>query len=131
MGEGDSLRQICRENGMAESTVRQSVRDDRAGFAAQYHAARALQVEAWSHQIVEIAIREDLDPHDKRVRVDTLKWLMSKLAPRRYGERLLVAGEAESPLHVIHRQVSLDSLTDEQLEALERFTTALMQEKRE
>jgi transcriptional regulator with XRE-family HTH domain len=131
MGEGDSLRQICRENGMAKSTVRQWVRDDRAGFAAQYHAARALQVEAWSHQIVEIANREDLDPHDKRVRVDTLKWLMSKLAPRRYGERLLVAGEAESPLHVIDRQVSLDSLTDEQLEALERFTTALMQEKRE
>lgn len=131
MSEGDSLRKICRDNGMAEATVRQWVRDDREGFAAQYHAARALQVEAWSDQIVEIANREDLDPHDKRVRVDTLKWLMSKLAPRRYGDRLLVAGEAESPLHVIHRQVSLDSLTDEQLDALERFTTALTQERRE
>lgn len=131
MSEGDSLRKICRDNGMAEATVRQWVRDDREGFAAQYHAARALQVEAWSDQIVEIANREDLDPYDKRVRVDTLKWLMSKLAPRRYGDRLLVAGEAESPLHVIHRQVSLDSLTDEQLDALERFTTALTQERRE
>ena len=131
MSEGDSLRKICRDNGMAEATVRRWVRDDREGFAAQYHAARALQVEAWSDQIVEIANREDLDPHEKRVRVDTLKWLMSKLAPRRYGDRLLVAGEAESPLHVIHRQGSLDNLTDEQLDALERFTTALMREKRE
>jgi transposase len=96
MSEGDSLRKICRDNGMAEATVRQWVRDDREGFAAQYHAGRALQVEAWSDQIVEIANREDLDPHDKRVRVDTLKWLMSKLAPRRYGDRLLVAGEPKA-----------------------------------
>jgi transcriptional regulator with XRE-family HTH domain len=96
MSEGDSLRKICRDNGMAEATVRRWVRDDREGFAAQYHAARALQVEAWSDQIVEIANREDLDPHEKRVRVDTLKWLMSKLAPRRYGDRLLVAGEPKA-----------------------------------
>jgi hypothetical protein len=129
MSEGDSLRKICRDNGMAEATVRQWVRDDREGFAAQYQAARMLQVESWSDQIVEIANREDLDPHDKRVRVDTLKWLMSKLVPKRYGDRLLVAGEAENPLQVMHSQVSLDNLTPEQLDMLERFATRLRDAK--
>ena len=129
MAEGASLREICRDKGMPESTVRQWVRDDRDGFAAQYQAARALQVEAWSDQILELANRDDLDPQDKRVRVDALKWLMSKLAPRRYGDRLLVAGDADSPLQVMHQQVSLDSLSATQLDAVEQFTKALMDAK--
>ena len=130
MSEGEPLRQICRDKGMPpESTVRQWVRDDRQGFAAQYDAARRLQVECWSDEIVCLANRDDLDPHDKRVRIDTLKWLMSKLAPRRYGDRLLVAGDSDSPLQVLHKQVSLKELTDDQLDALERFTAALLEEK--
>jgi hypothetical protein len=129
MSEGDSLRQVCRDNDIAEATVRQWVRDDREGFAAHYQAARALQVESWSDKIIELANRDDLEPNDKRLRVDTLKWLMSKLAPKRYGERLLVAGEPEAPLQVLHRQVDLEALTDEQLDALDRFTAALIQAK--
>jgi transposase-like protein len=36
MSEGDSLRQVCRDNDIAEATVRQWARDDRQGFASQY-----------------------------------------------------------------------------------------------
>jgi hypothetical protein len=68
MAEGASLREVCRDNGMPESSVRQWVRDDRDGFAARYQAARALQVESWSDQIIEIANREDLDPQDRLFR---------------------------------------------------------------
>jgi hypothetical protein len=52
---------------------------------------------------------------------------MSKIAPKRYGDRLLVAGEAESPLRVMHQQVSLDALTPNQLDMLERFATRLLE----
>jgi transposase-like protein len=83
MSEGDSLRQVCRDNGIAEATMRQWARDNREGFAAQYQQAPALQVESWSDKIIELANRDDLEPNDKRLRVDTLKWLMSKLAPKR------------------------------------------------
>jgi transposase-like protein len=113
MSEGDSLRQVCRDKGVPESTVRQWVRDNRDGFGGQYQAARVLQVEAWSDQIIERANREDLEPNDKRLRVDTLKWLMSKLAPKRYGDRLLVAGEVENPIQVLHKQIDLTLLTGE------------------
>ena len=35
-----------------------------------------------------------------RLQVDTRKWLLSKLAPKRYGERVALAADEESPLQV-------------------------------
>jgi len=130
MAEGESLRAICRDPGMPpEATVRTWCRDDRDGFAAQYHQARMMQIDAWVDEIVETACRDDLDPQDKRVRCDAYKWIASKIVPKRFGDRLLVAGDDANPLQVLHHQVSLDSLSDDQLEALERFTTALLEQK--
>src|SRR5580698_1382381 len=86
-----------------------------------------LQLDAWADAIVDIADDPSRDPRDRQVRVDTRKWLMSKIAPKRYGDRLLVAGEAESPLRVMHQQVSLDALTPNQLDMLERFATRLLE----
>jgi hypothetical protein len=124
------LRQVCRDQGMPpESSVRQWARDDRNGFAAQYQAARMMQVECWADEIVITGNRDDLEPHDKRVRCDNLKWLMSKLAPKRYGERLLVAGDAENPIQHLHAQVSLGNLTDDQIDALDQFTQSLIDPK--
>src|SRR6267154_1049062 len=131
MAEGASLREVCRDNAVPESTVRQWVRDDRDGFAARYQGARVLQVESFGDQIIEIGNREDLDPQDKRVRCDNLKWLMSKLLPKRYGDRLLVAGDAENPLQVLHQQVSLVDLTNDQLDALDKFTRSLSDVKQQ
>jgi AcrR family transcriptional regulator len=131
MAEGSSLREICRASGVAESSVRQWVRDDRDGFAARYQEARALQVESWSDQILELANRDDLEPNDKRVRVDALKWLMSKLVPKKWGERLLVAGDADSPLQVLHKQADLAALTNVQLAGLEQFAKTMIAAKAE
>src|SRR3982074_2688528 len=78
-----------------------------------------------------IGNREDLDPQDKRVRCDNLKWLMSKLLPKRYADRLLVAGDAENPLQVLHQQVSLVDLTNDQLDALDKFTRSLSDVKQQ
>jgi hypothetical protein len=98
---------------------------------SRYRVARELQLEFWADQIVEIADSSDFDPRDRQVRIDTRKWLMSKLGPRRYGDRLLVAGEPENPIRLPHEQVSLDRLTREQLDTLESFATAMLQRERE
>jgi hypothetical protein len=120
MAEGESLRGICRDPGMPpEATVRTWSRDDRDGFAAQYHQARLMQIDCWVDEIVETACRDDLDPQDKRVRCDAYKWVASKIAPKRFGDRLLVAGDAESPLQMMHQRVDLKALTNEQLKTLE------------
>ena len=132
VSDGAPLREVCRAPGMPpESTVRQWARDDRNGFAGQYQAARMMQVECWADEIIITGNRDDLEPHDKRVRCDNLKWLLSKLAPKKFGERLLVAGDAENPLQVLHQQVSLVDLTEVQLEALDKFTRSLSNVKQQ
>ena len=72
VSEGTPLRQVRREKGLPEATARGSFRDDRDGLAAKYEAARRMQVDAWADEIVLLANRDDLDAHDKRVRIDTL-----------------------------------------------------------
>jgi len=33
-----------------------------------------------------------------RLRIDSRKWLMSKMAPKKYGDRVEVAGNSDSPV---------------------------------
>ena len=51
---------------------------------------------------------------------------MSKLGPRRYGDRLLVAGEIDNPIRVLHEQVGLHRLSTVQLDALETLAKAML-----
>jgi hypothetical protein len=112
---------------MAESSVREWVRENRDNFALRYQTARVLQVEAWSDLIIEIGNRDDLDAPEKRVRIDSLKWLMSRIVPKKWGERLLVAGDESSPVHHLHKAAPLTDLTDAQLEALQTFCQRMLE----
>ena len=96
-------------------------------LATQYAQARTLQIESWADEVRDEAFRDDLEPNDRRVRVDALKWLLSKLKPDRYGlDRLLVMGDPSSPIQHLHKQVNLSDLSDAQLEALQNFTKSLL-----
>ena len=106
LAEGKSLRQVCELLEIPRRTVRGWVLDDRDGFAAQYARARELQMEAFEDELNEIAddgrndwmtIKrggEDVEvPNNEvlqrsRLRVDTRKWIMSKILPKRYGDKL-------------------------------------------
>jgi transposase-like protein len=128
VSEGSTLRRVCRDEGIPESTVRTWARDDKQGFAAKSAQARAMQVDALADELIEVAYRDDLDPQDKRVRCDTIKWTLSKLAPKRYGDRLLVAGDAENPILHLHKQVSVSDLNDDQIDALMVFCDRMLLE---
>jgi hypothetical protein len=92
------------------------------GFSSRYARAREAQMREWSDEIVEISNNEKLDPHDRRVRIDTKKWLMSKLAPKRYGDKLTIAGDPAAPLLHIHQlDEMISSMSAPELDALERF----------
>ena len=75
---------------------------------------------------MDIADDEEADPRSRQIRTGVRQWLMSKLAPRRYGDKVQIGGDPESPLQVMHSQVSLSELTDAQLEALQNFTKSLL-----
>jgi len=36
----------------------------------------------------------------QRLQVDTRKWLLSKLAPRKYGDRMMISGDQDNPVEV-------------------------------
>lgn len=108
LAEGESLREICREDQFpAESTVRLWAVSDRDGFSAHYTRAREAQLDRWAEEIVEIAddatndwverqrkdgssetVTDQEHINRSRLRVDTRKWLMSKLAPKKYGDKV-------------------------------------------
>lgn len=119
IAEGESLRAICREDETmpAMSTVFRWLASNEA-FSEQYARAREEQAEALADEIVSIADEvsvttkvegkgEDaevvlaLDPTAvarNRLRVDARKWVAAKLKPKKYGDKMTLAGDPESPL---------------------------------
>jgi hypothetical protein len=103
MIEGESLRKICEAEGMPSRRNIFYWLKDNADFREKYEIARLMQIEYWAHEIIEIAddsggdhiITEDgrrVVDHENinraRLKVDARKWLMSKLHPQRYGDRV-------------------------------------------
>jgi len=87
LAEGKSLRATCAAEGMpAESTVRARARDH-AAFGAQYARAREQGYEVMGDSIIEIS-DEGEDVARDRLRVDARKWLLSKMLPKVYGDKL-------------------------------------------
>lgn len=100
---GKSLRQICEPEGMpAPSTICLWLSQDEA-FAERYARAKEIQMENLAEEILEIAedgsndwmknrFGEDVlnaeHVQRSRLRIDSRKWLMSKLAPKKYGDKI-------------------------------------------
>lgn len=104
---GESLRAICADDGMpSQPTVFKWIREH-AEFSKQYACAREAQMEAMAEEILEIADDSSKDEEEfevtegvtatrtnteaiqrSKLRVETRKWLMSKLAAKKYGDKL-------------------------------------------
>lgn len=88
--EGMSLRKICMLEGFPKSSAVYVWLDRHPDFADKYARAREAATEDMLEEILEIADNTELDAQDKRVRIDTRKWAMGKLKPKKYGERQIV-----------------------------------------
>lgn len=91
--------------------------NDNPEFQDQYARAREAQADYWAEQIIEISdtpllgvrteesdtgtktVQEDMLGH-RRLQVDTRKWLMARMAPKKYGDKITqeVTGANGSPL---------------------------------
>lgn len=113
LAQGESLNAICKDENMPpESTVRSWVLDDIDGIAAKYARARELQAEYWADEIVKLADESRIGIKTKdtafgtetttgdmvertRLQIETRKWLLSKLIPKKYGDKLDVTSDGE------------------------------------
>lgn len=109
MMDGNSFRSACRQTGLAMSTFLGWVEAD-PKLAEQYAHARAILLEHLSEDLQEIAdapvgstITGATDAGavaKQRLQVDTRKWLLSKLAPKKYGDKMQLSGDAENPIAI-------------------------------
>jgi hypothetical protein len=115
IANGESLRAICREDGKpALSTVFRWLSNDRA-FQDQYAMARDEQAEAFADELVSISDEQEYEKVEidgvplavkfdstavarNRLRIDARKWVASKLKPKKYGDRQVIAGDPEAPI---------------------------------
>lgn len=95
---GNSLRSICREDDMpAMSTVFKWL-SQQPSFAEQYTHAREAQADAIVDDILDIADDKTLDPNDRRIRIDSRKWLAGKMRPKKYSDKTLIGSDPDNPL---------------------------------
>lgn len=112
IAQGNSIRTICSaENMPAMSTIFKWL-NERKDFSEQYARAKAEVLENYADELVEIADDESGDvtgelkmPNSvavqrSKLRVDTRKWLLSKLAAKKYGDKLdmNLAGKDGGPI---------------------------------
>jgi hypothetical protein len=98
-----------------ETAIRKWAIKDYNGFGSQYAISRQIGLDAMADELLGIADdgRNDFMVDDQgkrlpnmehinrsRLRVDARKWYLSKLAPRRYGEKVdvNVGGQGENPV---------------------------------
>lgn len=60
----------------------------------------------------------------QRLRVDTRRWITSKMLPTIYGDRQILAGDPKAPLQMKHT-ADLSNLTEEELALLEKLTAKI------
>ncbi|WP_297391240.1 hypothetical protein [Acidiferrobacter sp.] len=114
LAQGESLRQICRTDGMPHMTTFHAWLHAHPDAHSYYARARELQAEYYADEIVEIAdathgARYHVQVESARTRIDARKWLASKLKPRAFGDKVQTDV-------TIHKPVQ--ELTDDELAAL-------------
>jgi hypothetical protein len=99
IAEGGSLRSYCRTEGAPAMTTIHGWLDRHEAFRAMYDQARDMQADAFFDEIIDIAdTASDLDR--ARLQIDARKWLASRMAPRKYGNRIaIVLGTSRTQDH--------------------------------
>lgn len=111
LAEGNSLRTICQADDMPACSTVFKWLADRKDFAEQYARARETQADFLAEEILQIADDGSNDTYEtengpvtnhdviarSRLRVDARKWLASKMAPKKYGDKLAVGGADDLP----------------------------------
>jgi hypothetical protein len=139
--EGTSLRQLGRQKDMPSlHAIRKRLVED-SEFAKRYALAREGMYQTWAEEILEISDDGTTDYVTKvgrngheyeavdqehiqrsRLRVDSRKWLLSKLMPKQYGDRV----EHEHGGEVQHT-VDITALSER--EKMRRFALFMLEDR--
>ena len=71
--------------------VQERLRTDRA-FASQYARACEMRADEVFDEMLDIADDKEGEVNHRRLQVDTRKWVLSRMAPKKYGDKLAIGG---------------------------------------
>lgn len=122
IAQGESLVNICKDETLPSraTVMRWLLEDSHVGFRDNYARAREAQADFYAEEIIDIADEEcTVVKHGEgdeakdvevafdsaavarnRLRVDARKWYASKVAPKKYGDKLAL-GQAEDLLPLV------------------------------
>lgn len=123
----NSLRTICEIDGMPSvGTVLKWLNEDKEGFLAQYTRAKESQAEFMAEEMLDIADDgsndfmkitgkggQEYEVENKewtsrsKLRVETRKWLLSKLKPKKYGDKVQteISGPDGGPVQITGMEI--------------------------
>ena len=110
IASGLSVRKACEAHGVKLSTFIEHV--DRE----QYARARDLQADAHFEEMADLeedCKRGDLDPQAFRALLDSRKWRLARMRPKKYGERV-----------AMEHSGTIATMTQEQIDAIYRAQDA-------
>ena len=95
LADGELLRDICRPTRMPSRDTVRRWQSENGPFRSQYAIARDQQADALAEEATHIARNAETGTVTVcRLQIDTIKWLTAKIAPKRYGEKLVPDAEA-------------------------------------
>ena len=132
IAHGEPLVRICQDEHLPNVVTIYRWLQKMPDFCNMYARAREDQADTLADEIQAIADQMPMETTDKdgntkfdpayinwmRLRMDARKWVAAKLKPRKYGDRVELAGDKDNPLH-INAQIETKTLFTSILENLE------------
>lgn len=111
MQGGMSLHKSCAFVGINEVVFYRWI-DSNPDLKERITRARDGLINKMAEEILELADAQPMIDNEgkvdngwvnqTRLRIDARKWLLSKLCPKKYGDRLQVSGNSEDPINIRH-----------------------------
>lgn len=142
MVDGESVRTICKDEHMPSISTFMKILNQDPERSAQYARALQLRADAMFEEILDISddgtndymLRNADDPtsvvlngeHVQRskLRVDSRKWALGRMNPKKYGEKTFIGGVEDAPIKV-QNTIDVSKLSLEELDMLEKVLSSV------
>jgi len=99
IAKGETLRTIMKDPHIPERLSVYRWLEANESFREQYAHARLQQADNYFEQIIDEAFTSH-DAQIGRLRIDALKWVASKMQPKKYGDKLEIEAKGDSAISI-------------------------------
>ena len=142
MVNGESVRSICKDDHMPAISTLMKILRTNPDRTSQYALATQMRADAMFEEVLNIAddgsndymLKNAEDPTSfalngehvqrSRLRVDTRKWALGRMNPKKYGEKTFIGGVEDAPIKV-QNTIDVSNLSLEELDMLEKVLSSV------